>query len=160
MPTLVPELTVVDFEVSLAFYRILGWQVVYDRPDEQFAYLRLGGADLMIDGLQVGRNFDATLTPGDRPFGRGVNLEITVPDIAPLLAALDGLTLALPPEEKWYRAGDHEIGVRQFVVADPDGYLLRFSQALGTRPFPSDHDRPKLHAPEASPPKSPRAHAP
>jgi hypothetical protein len=26
------------------------------------------------------------------------------------------------------------VGNRQFVVADPDGYLLRFHEALGTRP--------------------------
>ena len=134
MPALVPELTVVDFAASLRFYRALGWQVVYDRPEDQFAYLRLGDADLMIDGLRAGRNFDATLTPADRPFGRGVNLEITVPSVSTLLDRLDGAPLHLPVEETWYRAGDHEIGVRQFVVSDPDGYLLRFSQPLGTRP--------------------------
>lgn len=63
-----------------------------------------------------------------------MNLEITVPSIAPLLAVLDERPLYLPIEEKWYRAGDKEIGVRQFIIADPDGYLLRFSESLGTRP--------------------------
>ena len=29
-------------------------------------------------------------------------------------------------EESWYRRGSEENGNRQFVVADPDGYLLRF----------------------------------
>ena len=138
MPALVPELNVTDFAVSLGFYRALGWQVAYDRPEDEFAYLRLGEAELMIDGLRTGRNFDATLSPDDRPFGRGVNLEITVPAIAPLLAALDDTPLHLAPEEKWYRAGDDEIGVRQFIVADPDGYLLRFSEPLGTRPCRDD----------------------
>ena len=51
-----------------------------------------------------------------------------------LLAALKGAALHLPVEERWYRAGDRDIGVRQFVVADPDGYLLRFSEPLGSRP--------------------------
>ena len=134
MPALVPELTVSDFPASLAFYRRLGWHVVYDRPEDQFAYLRIGDADLMIDGLAVGRNFDATLTADDRPFGRGMNLEITLPSIAPVLAALAGEPLHLPVEERWYRAHDCDLGVRQFVVADPDGYLLRFSESLGTRP--------------------------
>lgn len=137
MPSLVPELTVSDFTASFRFYcDLLGWQVVYDRPEEDFAYLRLCGADLMIDGLGVGRNFDADLTPVDRPFGRGINLEITVPAVQPLLEALAAANypLHLPPEEKWYRAGDVAVGQRQFIVADPDGFLLRFCELLGQRP--------------------------
>ena len=39
--------------------------------------------------------------------------------------------LTLPLEERWYRAGAGQIGQRQFVVADPDGYLLRFVRLLG-----------------------------
>lgn len=136
MPALVPELTVTDFAASLRFYKdLLGWQVVYDRPEEDFAYLRLGDADLMIDGLRIGRNFDASLTPQDRPFGRGMNLEITVESVGWLLRALSRANhpLILPPEDKWYRVGEEEIGQRQFVVADPDGYFLRFCEPLGKR---------------------------
>ncbi len=44
-----------------------------------------------------------------------------------------GYPLYLPLEEKWYRKGETEVGNRQFVVADPDGYLLRFYEDLGTR---------------------------
>ncbi|MDO5705961.1 MAG: VOC family protein [Paracoccus sp. (in: a-proteobacteria)] len=137
MPTLVPELTVTDFDASLRFYRdLLGWQVLYDRPEDRFAYLHRDGAELMIDALSVGRNFDASLTAADRPFGRGMNLEITLPAIQPLLDALAKADwpLILAPEEKWYRAGDVETGQRQFIVADPDGYYLRFCEHLGTRP--------------------------
>lgn len=134
MPALVPELTVSDFPASMTVYLRLGWQVVYDRPEEGFANLRMGKADLMMDALSVGRSFDPTLIPAHRPFGRGMNLEITVPSIAPLLAVLDERPLYLPIEEKWYCAGDKEIGVRQFIIADRDGYLLRFSESLGTRP--------------------------
>jgi hypothetical protein len=36
-------------------------------------------------------------------------------------------------EEKWYRADNVYVGNRQFIVQDPDGYLLRFYQHLGTR---------------------------
>ena len=32
-------------------------------------------------------------------------------------------------------AGEHEAGVTQFLVADPDGYLIRFQASLGRRPF-------------------------
>jgi hypothetical protein len=37
-------------------------------------------------------------------------------------------------ETRWYRIGRIERGNRQFVVADPDGYLLRFFEDLGERP--------------------------
>ncbi len=40
----------------------------------------------------------------------------------------------LPLEEKWYRRDEVALGVRQFIVQDPDGYLLRLSQDIGTRP--------------------------
>ena len=74
--------------------------------------------------------------PLERPFGRGINFQITVDDVAPILAGLDaaGWPLFLDPEEVWYRAGTSETGVRQFLVQDPDGYLVRFSQGLGLRP--------------------------
>ena len=36
-------------------------------------------------------------------------------------------------EEKWYRKNDKEVGHKQFLVQDPDGYLLRFFQDLGIR---------------------------
>jgi len=37
-------------------------------------------------------------------------------------------------EDAWYRAGDVEAGQRQFIVQDPDGYLVRLVQRLGERP--------------------------
>ena len=73
--------------------------------------------------------------PLEAPLGRGVNFQITVRTIAPILAALAAASwpLFMAPEEKWYRAGDIEVGVRQFLAQDPDGYLVRFSEALGRR---------------------------
>lgn len=40
----------------------------------------------------------------------------------------------MEPETKWYRVGDNEVaGVEQFLVTDPDGYLVRFQASLGRR---------------------------
>jgi hypothetical protein len=36
-------------------------------------------------------------------------------------------------EERWDRAGSIEHGQRQFLVQDPDGYLLRLVEVLGER---------------------------
>ncbi|WP_323042155.1 VOC family protein [Gemmobacter sp.] len=135
---LVPELSVTDLAVSLRFYcDLLGFHLRYARPDEGFAYLDRDGAELMLDQLGLGRDFDPTLHGTARPYGRGVNLQIRCASVVPLLTALGaaGHTLHLPAEDRWYRRDHTETGNRQFIVADPDGYLLRFYQDLGERPL-------------------------
>lgn len=131
---LVPELLVRDWSVTRAFYvDVLGFEVAYERPEEGFSYLKLGAAELMIDQLGVGRDFgDAPL---ELPFGRGVNFQIEVTDVRALIDRISAhkVPLVLTPEEKWYRVGNAELGNRQFIVADPDGYLLRFFEDIGRR---------------------------
>lgn len=134
-PGLVPELAVTDYEASKRFWcDLIGFSLRYERPEEGFGYLVLGSAHLMLDQINQGRTW-ATGTL-EAPLGRGINLEIQV---APLGAAWERLTQAqwpifVEPEEKWYRAGDVEIGVRQFLIQDPDGYLVRLQEEIGERP--------------------------
>jgi hypothetical protein len=45
-----------------------------------------------------------------------------------------GWDLYEQPNDAWYRIGELEVGRREFLVQDPDGYLLRFAEDLGTRP--------------------------
>ncbi len=130
-PGLVPELMVGDLAASLGFWVTLcGFAVLYDRPEEGFAYLRCGSAHLMLDQIGIGR--DWVTGPLDRPLGRGVNFQVSVPAIAPLVDRLAAAEwpLFLAPETRWYRTGDTRAGVSQFLVQDPDGYLVRFSESL------------------------------
>ena len=134
-PRLVPELICSDIGRSRAFYcDVLGFEVRYERPRERFMYLDRHGAELMLEQpLERGRLFPrAELV---HPYGRGVSLEIDVDDVDEAHAAVQaaGLEPFLPLEERWYERGTDAIGVRQFAVQDPDGYLLRLSQRLGTR---------------------------
>ena len=133
-PALVPELAVTDCAASRRFWcDLLGFIVLYDRPEEGFAYLACGDAHVMLDQIGLGRTWS---TGGfENPLGRGMNLQISVDDLdAPLarLAAEDW-PLFLEPEEVWYRTGGEESGVRQFLVQDPDGYLVRLQTSLGRR---------------------------
>ncbi|MDQ0422932.1 catechol 2,3-dioxygenase-like lactoylglutathione lyase family enzyme [Peteryoungia aggregata LMG 23059] len=133
---LVPELAVSDWRTSRTFYRdVIGFQVAYERPEEGFSFLTLGDAQLMIDQIGIGRTFGIKDAPLERPFGRGLNLQILVPAVSIIVdrLAAAGVTLYLPLEEKWYRRDDYEVGNQQFVVADPDGYLLRLFEDLGKR---------------------------
>lgn len=65
-----------------------------------------------------------------------MNRQIQVSDVDALHAAVTGAdaNVHLPIEEQWYRRDETPLGNRQFVVQDPDGYLLRFFEDLGTRP--------------------------
>ncbi|UIJ70598.1 VOC family protein [Aurantimonas sp. HBX-1] len=134
---LVPEFAVTDYGRSRKFYcDVLGFSCAYERPEEGFGYLRLGSAELMIDQIGLGRTFGGAHLPGAPPFGKGLNVQIRVAAVGPLIEALERhrITLYLPLEERWYRTGEREAGQRQFVVADPDGYLLRFCEEMGSRP--------------------------
>jgi catechol 2,3-dioxygenase-like lactoylglutathione lyase family enzyme len=130
---LVPELAVSDLGKSLEVYvNLFGFEVVYKRP--RFAYVALEGAQLML-----------TQEPGDPawstgtseyPYGRGINLQV---EIANSGALRNRLLVANYPiwvdlETNWYRRDDVFLGNREFLVMDPDGYLLRFAQDLGERP--------------------------
>ncbi|CAN5725002.1 VOC family protein [soil metagenome] len=133
---LVPELDVSDLDASLAFYVDgLGFDLAYARPEERFAFLDLDGASLMLqEAYGPGRRFrTATL---EQPYGRGVNLQIEVADVDSLHRRVSATEaeMVLPMEERWYRTGTTEAANRQFVIADPDGYLLRFFEDLGERP--------------------------
>lgn len=133
--TLVPELSVTDFQKSLHFYtEVLGFSIAYQREEEGFAFLTLGEAQIMIDSIGVGRDWHTA--EYSYPLGRGINFQIKVDSIEDVLQSLkkNNIALFLEPEEKWYRKDDIEVGHRQFLVQDSDGYLLRFAQSLGTRP--------------------------
>lgn len=131
---LVVEFAVLNWRKSLAFYtELLGFELVYDRPEEGFVFLRLGGAQLMFYQANLERNLVAENMPLKPPLGQGMNLQIQVEAIEPLVQSLSraNVSLSLAPETRSYRIGDNNLDVLQFAVADPDGYLLRFSQRIG-----------------------------
>ncbi|KQP08020.1 hypothetical protein ASF28_13090 [Methylobacterium sp. Leaf99] len=129
---LVPELDVFDLDRSLAFWRDgLGFAVAYARPEDGFVYLEQDGVQVMLNRV----NGNWSVGPLEPPLGRGLNLQITVATLEPVLAALAALDWPLfrDVHDAWYRVGAVAVGVRQVLVQDPDGYLVRFCEALGTR---------------------------
>ena len=130
---LVVELAVMNWRKSLEFYTgPLGFEVLFERPEEGFVFLALGDAQIMFYQANLERNLLAKNTNLTPPLGVGMNVQIQVSSIEPMLENLAQaqIALSLQPEDRWYRIGDTGLGVRQFAVADPDGYLLRFSQVI------------------------------
>ncbi len=124
---LIPELSITSLKKSLDFYtRILGFTVSYQRPEEGFAFIINGEAQIMLDEIGKGRTWKTA--EFSHPLGRGINFQIRVDNVDILLKNLkkNKVRLFLETEEKWYRKGNIELGNKQFLVQDPDGYLLRF----------------------------------
>ena len=137
MRKIIPELLCSDLSTTRDFYvRTLGFAVLYERAAETFIYLSLEGADLMIEQVNgPGRRWITGEL--ERPFGRGLNLQIEVEDVAGLYARVSreaAKFIYVPLEEKSYQCGDNSVLTRQFVVQDPDGYLLRFAQDTASSP--------------------------
>ena len=89
-PLLVPELDVSDLDQSLSVYvDVLGFSCHVMRPEERFAYLVREGVHLMLEeAAGPGRRFHTA--PLERPFGRGMNLQVRVPTLTPCMLACSG----------------------------------------------------------------------
>jgi len=131
--SLVPELVVSDFAKSLDFYvSVLGFSIRYRRTVPSFAYLELEGSQIMIEERQEDSWLAGELL---NPFGRGVNFQIQCADVAGIRRRIDDarIEIFLELHDAHYEAAGTMIQQRQFIVADPDGYLLRFCQVIGDR---------------------------
>jgi len=127
---MVPELTVMDFRASLSFYtNVIGFSVMIRRSEPDFAYICLGEAQLMLEQYHPNGWNTADLA---RPLGRGVNFQIEVDDITQLFERVieNGVTLYRDLNDNYYPIGEKTACQREFLVQDPDGYLLRFSQYM------------------------------
>lgn len=131
---LIPELYVSSYKTSISFYQdVLGFCILYNRPTEYFAMLERQGAQIMIEELGHDRNWiSAELSP---PFGRGVNFQIETTSAQDLYDNIkaSNASIFLELEEKWYDTDIGATGNKQFIVQDPDGYLLRFFEDLGVK---------------------------
>lgn len=135
MNALVPELIVSDLRKSLSFYcDVLGFKVEYWREEDKFAFLSFGHSQIMLE-QDWHTESPWRVGPLEPPYGRGMNLSIKCLDALALVSALQAADWPIRQgiEERWYRQDDRQIGQRNFLVLDPDGYLLRFAEEIGTR---------------------------
>ncbi|AZI42138.1 VOC family protein [Deinococcus psychrotolerans] len=123
---LVPELDVRDLAHSQDVYtRLFGFTVNYTRPG--FVYLSLGRIQWMLSQIREGGSWQTGAL--DYPLGRGINFQISVLDVDALYKRLeaDSYPIYVPMKTSIYLEGGTEHEQREFLVLDPDGYLLRFT---------------------------------
>ena len=122
---LIPELSVSDINKTREFYvDILGFKICYERPEDKFIFVEKDGNQIMLE--QINDNWNVGKM--EYPFGRGINFEMTISDVDAVYERIEkaGIKLFRKMEVKDYECGNETVHQKQFLIQDPDGYLLRF----------------------------------
>ena len=127
---IIPELSVTNLEESLKFYKTAGFKLEYDRPENKFAFISLGEIQFMLQ--EISDNDKWTVAPLSYPFGNGINFQLEVNNLDEIYNNFknNNYKIAFDIEENWYRQDDKLLGNREFLIQDPDGYLLRFFEDI------------------------------
>ena len=100
--SLIPELTVSDIEISKKFYlEILEFKLEYERVEDLFIFISK----------------------------EGINFEMNIEDVESLYNRI--IKLGIKPfrelKKNIYKCNGEDICQNEFLIQDPDGYLLRFT---------------------------------
>ena len=122
---LMPELSVTDIKRSKEFYIKLGFKILYERKEDKFAFLEFEGNQIMIE--QINDNWNTGKL--EYPFGRGINISMSVDNIRNYYNKLIDNNIKMYKDlmVNKYRVDNYEYKDIEFLIQDPDGYLLRFN---------------------------------
>lgn len=122
---LIPELSVSNIEESKKFYLNLGFKIKYERPENKFCFLEVEENQLMIE--EINNNWNTGEL--EYPFGRGINISMEVNNINLIYqkAIQNNYNIFKNIMTNKYRVEDNLIEEHEFLIQDPDGYLLRFN---------------------------------
>lgn len=114
----------------------MGFRVEYTRQNPNFAFLSLENNQIMIQEISPDEKDEYVTGKFEYPLGRGINFQLDIKNVEALNESLKENNYPLRREisDSWYKVKDVLHGHRQILVQDPDGYLLRFSQGIGTKP--------------------------
>ena len=123
---MIPELSVFDIEQTKRFYNDLGFMIEYERPEEKFVFMSFQDSQFMFEQIHDnGWNIGELIYP----LGRGINFSIAVDDIEGLYKLVKTLNLEIYRElnRSIYQVNGIEETQTEFLIQDPNGYLLRFT---------------------------------
>lgn len=123
--SLIPELSVTDINKSKEFYLSLGFKIKYERVEDKFCFLELENNQIMIE--QINDNWNTGTL--EYPFGRGINISMSVSNVNELYKEIINKNIKTFKELEThsYRVDDINYEDIEFLIQDPDGYLLRFN---------------------------------
>ena len=123
--SLIPELSVSNINESKNFYLKLGFKIMYERVEDKFVFLQLEDNQIMIE--ENNNNWNTGVM--EHPYGRGINISMTVKDIDSMYKKIkeNNISFFVDLETHEYRINDIVYYDKEFLIQDPDGYLLRFN---------------------------------
>ena len=123
---LIPELSVFDILQTKNFYEELGFKIEYERQEEKFVFMSFQDSQFMFEQIH-----DEGWNTGELtyPLGRGVNFSIAVDDIENLYTLVKSKRLEIYKKltKSVYLVNGIEEIQMEFLIQDPNGYLLRFT---------------------------------
>ena len=123
---LIPELSVTNIDKSKEFYLNIGFKIAYERKEDKFCFLELEENQIMIEEINDHWN-TGTL---EYPFGRGINISMEIKNFDTVYNNIKNNRYPLFKDimkSKYEVAGNIYID-EEFLIQDPDGYLLRFTK--------------------------------
>ena len=123
---LIPELSVFDILQTKNFYEELGFNIEYERQEEKFVFMSFQDSQFMFEQIHDGGWNTGELT---YPLGRGINFSIAVDDIENLYTLVKSKRLEIYKKltKSVYLVNGIEEIQMEFLIQDPNGYLLRFT---------------------------------
>ena len=123
---LIPELSVFDIFQTKNFYEELGFKIEYERQEEKFVFMSFQDSQFMFEQIH-----DEGWNTGELfyPLGRGINFSIAVDDIENLYTLVKSKKLEIYKKltKSVYLVNGIEKIQMEFLIQDPNGYLLRFT---------------------------------
>ena len=123
---LIPELSVFDILQTKNFYEELGFKIEYERQEEKFVFMSFQDSQFMFEQI-----YDEGWNTGELtyPLGRGINFSIAVDDIENLYTLVKSKRLEIYKKltKSVYLVNGIEEIQMEFLIQDPNGYLLRFT---------------------------------
>ena len=123
---LIPELSVFDILQTKNFYEELGFKIEYERQEEKFVFMSFQDSQFMFEQIH-----DEGWNTGELiyPLGRGINFSIAVDDIEDLYTLVKSKKLEIYKKltKSVYLVNGIEEIQMEFLIQDPNGYLLRFT---------------------------------
>ena len=123
--SLIPELSVSNIEISKKFYKDLGFKIVYERLESKFCFMQFENNQIMLEE----KNDNWNVAKMEYPYGNGMNISMTVENVDYLYKTLKDkqVKIFLDLEINEYRVNNKIFQDKEFLLQDPDGYLLTFN---------------------------------
>ena len=123
--SLIPELSVSNIENSIEFYTSIGFKIIYERKKDNFCFLELENNQIMIE--QINNNWNTGIL--EYPFGRGINISMSIKNIDQYYNKIKEKNIKIFQEIQInkYQVDEKIYEDKEFLIQDPDGYLLRFN---------------------------------